>query len=609
MIPALPMSFPSEFSAPTPEALAALLPAYDFEMLIAKGGMGAVYKARQRSLDRDVAIKIMPHELVEDPDFRKSFETEARAMARLNHPNLIAVYDSGEVGGMPYLVMEFVPGKSLYHSAYGRKIEPVQAVELTLGICKGLAHAHESGILHRDIKPANILLNKKAEPKIGDFGLAHPMESDGPGLVMGTPGYTAPEVMRQPEKSDRRSDLYSVGVILYELLTGKRQEGDSPPPSVAVGVDVALDNIWRRATNSNPGLRYPDGHAFALDLEAWLKKQPAVGIPGPPTTASLARKPGPPIRMPAQRQDDETSVVGKSGSGMFVNFLLLAVLALGGYFGWKKLSQPAEPAPTVEAPAETTTPGAIDSAAARPGSGKSGTFVPSSPFGTPAGGGGSGTTSPFGSTSPYANNNGGGTSPGQSASSGSGSSPSHADPSSEPLAVKARELIAAAEADRNKALVENVHRFNWDLDAWFRNLSKAEQGNWQTQVDGLKASVRNSRVPLSVPDGSRIKLSGTMAKTATYAADKQKEIDSAYLAKVTRYHDLYVPKLRDALAESEKNGATAAAQNQRLLLQDATDLNVWVRSFGGDTQPENPSLEVKKLDPSDKSTFFGIPVK
>ena len=147
---------------------------YRIVRIVGEGGMGAVYKARQRSLDRDVAIKILPRELGEDPEFHQSFETEAKAMARLNHPNLIGVYDFGAVEGMPYIVMEYVNGKSLFHSAYNIAIDPIQAVTIVKGICDGLAHAHENGVIHRDIKPANILLTPKAEPKIGDFGLACP---------------------------------------------------------------------------------------------------------------------------------------------------------------------------------------------------------------------------------------------------------------------------------------------------------------------------------------------------------------------------------------------------------------------------------------------------
>lgn len=234
--------------------------------------MGAVYKAKQRSLARDVAIKILPREVGQDPLFRQSFETEARAMAKLNHPNLIGVYDSGTVDGMLYIVMEYVPGKSLYHSSYGKKVDPVQAVQLIQGICAGLGHAHENGIIHRDIKPANILLTPKAEPKIGDFGLARPVESAGSGLLMGTPGYTAPEVMSNPQVADCRSDLFAVGVILYELMTGKRQEAGAPPPSACCACGPSLDQIWRCATHPDPNLRYPNAQAFSKALAEWSTK-------------------------------------------------------------------------------------------------------------------------------------------------------------------------------------------------------------------------------------------------------------------------------------------------------------------------------------------------
>lgn len=277
----------SSFEAPTLEALAELLPAYDIEAFVAQGGMGAVYKARQRSLDRDVAIKILPRELGEDPEFRQSFATEARAMARLNHPNLIGVYDSGDVAGMPYIVMEYVNGKSLYHSAYKLAVDPPQAVKIVKAICDGLAHAHENGVIHRDIKPANILLTPKTEPKIGDFGLARPAGSDGPGLIMGTPGYTAPEVMRHPEHADRRADIFAVGVILYELLTGNipPEEGHIAPPSTVVGCDPALDRICQQAMHVNPDCRYPSAQAMSKVLEEWLHKAPVSNVPYhfPPT--------------------------------------------------------------------------------------------------------------------------------------------------------------------------------------------------------------------------------------------------------------------------------------------------------------------------------------
>ncbi|MEK7953610.1 serine/threonine-protein kinase [Luteolibacter soli] len=265
----------TSFEAPSLEVLSGLLPAYEFDSFIAQGGMGAVYKARQRALDRVVAIKVLPRELGEDPVFRESFETEARAMARLNHPNLIGVYDSGDIDGMLYIVMEYVNGKSLYHSAYNLAVDPEQAAALVKGICDGLAHAHENGVIHRDIKPANILLNEKVVPKIGDFGLARPADADSPGLIMGTPGYTAPEIYDNPEHFDVRTDIYAVGVILYELLTGhKPEDEDMQPPSNLIGCDKKLDVIWQKSTDPEPSRRYNSAEEMSNDLVVWANRVP-----------------------------------------------------------------------------------------------------------------------------------------------------------------------------------------------------------------------------------------------------------------------------------------------------------------------------------------------
>ena len=202
-----PSPNPAEFVAPSLEELAPLFPAYEIEAFIAQGGMGAVYRATQRSLDRLVAIKILPREFGEDENFRASFEAEAKAMAKLNHPNLIGVYDFGDIDGMLFIVMEFVEGKALYYSVHKKAIDPLVAFEMVSTISRGLAHAHAGGIIHRDIKPANILLDLEANPKIGDFGLARPLDQDrSGGVVFGTPGYTAPEVYKNDHPVDQRSD-------------------------------------------------------------------------------------------------------------------------------------------------------------------------------------------------------------------------------------------------------------------------------------------------------------------------------------------------------------------------------------------------------------------
>ncbi|MCX6868218.1 MAG: serine/threonine-protein kinase [Verrucomicrobia bacterium] len=261
---------PSAFVAPQPAELAPLFPGYEIDGLIAIGGMGAVYRAVQKSLERTVAIKILPQEFSKDAAFCAGFEAEAKAMARLNHPNLVAVYDFGEVHGMLYIIMEYVPGKSLFQAAHGIALNAGETIRLVTGICNGLAHAHENGIIHRDIKPSNILLDLNGHPKIGDFGLARPVEKkiQENDAIFGTPDYTAPEVVHSPQSVDHRADIFSVGVILHELLTGRLPAADRRPASAIVRGDLRFDAIIRRATDPLPERRYAKALEIVKDLRA-----------------------------------------------------------------------------------------------------------------------------------------------------------------------------------------------------------------------------------------------------------------------------------------------------------------------------------------------------
>ncbi len=256
------------FEAPAPAELSELMAGYEVSALIARGGMGAVYQARQTSLDRGVAIKILPREFGADGQFRRSFESEARAMAQLNHPNLISVHDFGEVDGFLFIIMELVKGTSLFHVAHGKAIEQGEVARLVHGICDGLGHAHDAGIIHRDIKPANILLDSRRRPKIGDFGLARSIDStERADLNFATPDYAAPEVMKNTENADKRSDVFSIGVILHELLTGELPGEDYRPASRIVEVDPRFDKLLRRALHPAPALRFADANEMAKELE------------------------------------------------------------------------------------------------------------------------------------------------------------------------------------------------------------------------------------------------------------------------------------------------------------------------------------------------------
>ncbi len=282
---------PVSFSAPSPEQLAPGFPGYAIENLIATGGMGAVYKAIQVSLDRPVAIKILPRETSADPTFRDSFTAEAKAMARLNHPNLIGVYDFGEVDGILFIIMEYVPGQSLYHATHGQPVQSREAARLISEICAGLAHAHEHGIIHRDIKPSNILLDRQGRPKIGDFGLAHPIgrtATDGE-TIFGTPHYTAPEVLVRPKAVGARADIFSVGVMLHELLTSSLPDVDARPASSLCGCDSRFDAIIKKATHPVPEMRYRSAAEIAADLAPLLR----VGEAATKSTSSTAAIPRP----------------------------------------------------------------------------------------------------------------------------------------------------------------------------------------------------------------------------------------------------------------------------------------------------------------------------
>jgi len=342
----------TSFTAPEVSHLATLFPGYKIESLIATGGMGAVYCATQRSLERTVAIKILPPELSADATFRAGFEAEAKAMARLNHPNLIGVYDFGEAGGMLYLIMEFVPGQSIHHSAHGIAIDPMETVRLVASICHGLAHAHENGIIHRDIKPANILLDLNAQPKIGDFGLARPHDKpvhEGD-EIYGTPHYTAPEVTTPPFTVCHRADIFSVGVMLHELLTGRLPAEDPRPASVIVRCDPRFDGVIRRATQDLPESRYTSAAEMAAELsEIATSKIPKAA---PPTARMGTPSPQarPPQRRAPQRANYRAPQNSSKSSSIVSIFKVLCALGLAtfGYIQYQKNRQPGRGPLTIE---------------------------------------------------------------------------------------------------------------------------------------------------------------------------------------------------------------------------------------------------------------------
>jgi predicted Ser/Thr protein kinase len=264
--------------APTPpslEEVARQFPQLEIIDLLGQGGMGIVYKARQPRLDRFVALKILPAEASCDPAFAERFAREARALAKLTHPTIVAVYDFGESDGRFYLLMEFVDGVNLRQLLRERRLKPEEALQVVPQICAALQYAHDQGVIHRDIKPENILLDKKGQVKIADFGLAKLIgrnASDsaltGSQQVMGTPHYMAPEQMEKPLAVDHRADIYSLGVVFYEMLTGELPLGRFAPPSQKVHVDVRLDEVVLRTLEKEPDRRYQHASDVKSDVEA-----------------------------------------------------------------------------------------------------------------------------------------------------------------------------------------------------------------------------------------------------------------------------------------------------------------------------------------------------
>lgn len=293
------------------------LTSYDSIELHAVGGMGAVYKARQVSLDRPVAIKVLTHACSASLQFRQIFKCEAQVMAKLNHQNLASIYDYGEVNGMLYIVMQFVEGRSLHEAANGRPVQQKEAAALISKISRALDHAHDAGILHRDIKPANILIDSDLDPVVVDFGLAHHVhESTMKGeTIFGTPGYTAPEVLDPPYSADQRADVFSVGVLFHELLTGQLPQTPYTPPSRLAPVDSRYDEVVMRAIHPSAAFRYNSAAAMASDLDKILLGKELAASPlllVPATHPQLA--PARQASTPAVRPANPTPLTPVAGS-------------------------------------------------------------------------------------------------------------------------------------------------------------------------------------------------------------------------------------------------------------------------------------------------------
>ena len=294
----------------SPAALAPHFPQLEILECLGRGGMGVVYKARQKALGRIVALKILAPERSTDPGFAERFTAEARTLASLNHPNIVTIHDFGESGGFYHLVMEYVDGVNLRQAMTAGRFTPEQALAIVPPVCEALQYAHDHGVVHRDIKPENLLLDQQGRVKVADFGIAKLLGSataggpdaaaagkvpadappagagsGGPDTLgasaAGTPQYMAPE-QRARGPVDHRADIYSLGVVLYELLTGTLPGHSLKDASRRIQVDVRLDEVVLRALAVAPELRFPTATEFRTRVEALTAPATPAPIQPPP---------------------------------------------------------------------------------------------------------------------------------------------------------------------------------------------------------------------------------------------------------------------------------------------------------------------------------------
>ena len=334
------------FSPPQPEDLARLFPQLDIIELIGRGGMGAVYKARQKELDRMAALKILPPGIGQDSGFAERFAREAKALAKLNHQGIVTIYDFGRADGLYFFLMEHVDGVNLKQLLDRGRISPREALAIVPQICDALQFAHDQGIVHRDIKPENILLDRRGRVKVADFGLAKIVASDGPsisqtgaaspetaalgsaltegGKILGTPAYMAPEQVKHPEAVDHRADIYALGMVFYQMLTGQLPAKPIEPPSRKVQIDVRLDEVVLRALESDPERRYQQASVFKTQVET-IASTPPGPQPAGGATRTISRL--------------QARLLGKPRARMLGGLLLLALLSLFAVRFWNSMAR------------------------------------------------------------------------------------------------------------------------------------------------------------------------------------------------------------------------------------------------------------------------------
>ena len=324
---------------------------YEVEGRIGAGGMAEVWRGHDRVLNRTVAIKTLLPQFARDASFVDRFRREAQAAARLNHSGIVSVYDSGTDGDTPYIVMHLIEGRTLADFLEsGKTLPPMQAATIAQEVAEALAAAHAQGVIHRDIKPANIMITREGKVLVMDFGIARlisgPETAPQTSAVLGTASYLSPE-QAQGQSVDARTDIYSLGVVLYEMLTGRPPfTGDSPmaiaykqvnatpeaPSSANPGVPPELDAVVMRALSKNPANRYQTGQEFADDLERARTGGQVLATPLLPASGEATQvisRPQPTSVLPPQQEQRGGS--RKAWVGALIAIVVMALLAGGAY--------------------------------------------------------------------------------------------------------------------------------------------------------------------------------------------------------------------------------------------------------------------------------------
>lgn len=342
-----PHAHPLPFDVPTIEEMNALLPQYEFRKLAAFGGMGAVYRAQQASLDRPVAVKILPPAFGKEAEFADRFKTEARAMAKLNHTNIVTVYDFGITReGHFYLVMEWVEGHTLHELVQKGSLPLRKVANYVMQLCDALHFAHSHKILHRDVKPGNIMVNDEDRVKVADFGLARPMTGEAEENPFGTPDYAAPEIMDK-RGVDQRADIFAAGIVLYELLTGRVPATPRRSVTEYSPVNKRWDEIIAKATDHDPDKRYPDALEFRAHIAAALTLGTAASVVVT-ETKPVSKETEAPAAKPASKPFPLPKVAIAAAAVVIV----LLIVLLKPSNETEKAVEVEKPAPKVEKPEE-----------------------------------------------------------------------------------------------------------------------------------------------------------------------------------------------------------------------------------------------------------------